>query len=95
MLNAILVAVHFVILAFSGHKQVALENAVLRQQLAVFKRDVKRPKLLGRGSPVLDRAKDDVAVAEGRAPSCALCAIVPGGRIVQIREASNWPCETG
>jgi hypothetical protein len=48
MLNAILVAVHFVILAFSGHKQVALENAVLRQQLAVFKRDVKRPKLLGR-----------------------------------------------
>ena len=48
MLNAILVAVHFVILAFSGHKQVALENAVLRQRLAVFKRDVKRPKLHGR-----------------------------------------------
>ena len=48
MLNAILVAVRFVILAFSGHKQVALENAALRQQLAVFKRDVKRPKLYGR-----------------------------------------------
>ena len=48
MLNAILVAVRFVILAFSGHKQVALENAALRQQLAVFKRDVKRPKLHGR-----------------------------------------------
>src|SRR5262249_19349134 len=48
MLNAILVAVRFVILAFGGHKQVALENAALRQQLAVFKRDVKRPKLHGR-----------------------------------------------
>ena len=48
MLNAILVAVRFVILAFSGHKQVASENAALRQQLAVFKRDVKRPKLHGR-----------------------------------------------
>src|SRR5215813_2432278 len=48
MLNAILVAVRFVVLAFSGHKQVALENAALRQQLAVFKRDVKRPKLYSR-----------------------------------------------
>src|SRR5215472_2150132 len=48
MLNAILLAVRFVILAFSGHKQVASENAALRQQLAVFKRDVKRPKLHGR-----------------------------------------------
>ena len=48
MLNAILLAVRFVIRAFSGHKQVASENAALRQQLAVFKRDVKRPKLHGR-----------------------------------------------
>jgi hypothetical protein len=28
-----------------GQKQVALENAALRQQLAVFKRNVPRPKL--------------------------------------------------
>jgi len=48
MWNAILVAVRFVILAFSCHKQVALENAALRHQLAVFKRDLMRPKLHGR-----------------------------------------------
>jgi hypothetical protein len=47
MLNAIVVAVRFVILLVSGHKQVALENAALRQQLAVFKRDKKRPTLRG------------------------------------------------
>jgi len=47
MLNAIVVAVRFVILLVNGHKQVALENAALRQQLAVFKRDKKRPTLRG------------------------------------------------
>ena len=31
-----------------GLEQVALENAALRQQLAVFKREVKRPRLLRR-----------------------------------------------
>jgi hypothetical protein len=35
-----LVAIRFVIILLGGHKQVALENAALRQQLAVFKRDV-------------------------------------------------------
>ena len=40
-----MVVSRFVILVFGGHKQVALENAALRQQLAVFKRDVKRPRL--------------------------------------------------
>jgi putative transposase len=44
-LNAILFWIRFVILVLGGHQQVALENAALRQQLAVFKRDVKRPKL--------------------------------------------------
>jgi putative transposase len=44
-LNAILVWIRFVILVLSGHQHVALENAALRQQLAVFKRDVKRPRL--------------------------------------------------
>ena len=46
MLNAIFVGIRFVILVLSGHGQVALENAALRQQLAVFKRDIKRPRLL-------------------------------------------------
>src|SRR5437868_12675411 len=45
MLKRIMVVIRFVILVFGGHKQVALENAALRQQLAVFKRDVKRPRL--------------------------------------------------
>jgi transposase InsO family protein len=44
MLNAILLAIRFLILLLSGQKQVALENAALRQQLAIFKRNVKRPK---------------------------------------------------
>ena len=45
MLNAIVVGIRFVILVLSGHRQVALENAALRQQLAVFKQDIKRPRL--------------------------------------------------
>ena len=45
MLNAILFGFRLVILVLGGHQQVALENAALRQQLAVFKRSVKRPRL--------------------------------------------------
>src|SRR3989441_4253376 len=45
MLSAIVVAIRFLLLIFGGQKQVALENAALRQQLALFKRDVKRPRL--------------------------------------------------
>src|SRR5215831_8378324 len=48
MLNTIVLEVRFVILLIGGQKQIALENAALRQQLAVFKRDVKRPKLYRR-----------------------------------------------
>ena len=45
MLNTVLLGLRLVILVLRGHKQVALENAAMRQQLAVFKRDVKRPRL--------------------------------------------------
>src|SRR5438128_6453380 len=45
MVNVIFVGIRFVILVLSGHRHVALENAALRQQLAVFKRDIKRPRL--------------------------------------------------
>jgi hypothetical protein len=38
MLNAIVVSIR-------GQKKLALENAALRQHLAVFKRSVPRPKL--------------------------------------------------
>ena len=48
MLNAIGVSIRFILLILGGHKQVALENAALRQQLAVFKRNVPRPKLNNR-----------------------------------------------
>jgi putative transposase len=45
MLNSLLLALRLLILVLSGHKQVALENAALRHQLAVFTREGKRPRL--------------------------------------------------
>ena len=48
MLNLLLLAIRFLILVFSGHKQVALENVALRHQLAVFTREKKRPRLRDR-----------------------------------------------
>jgi len=48
MLNAILVSIRFILLILGGQKHLALENAALRQQLAVFKRNVPRPKLNNR-----------------------------------------------
>src|SRR4249920_3149745 len=45
MLNAILLGFRLIILALSGNKQVVLENLALRQQLRVFTRDTKRPRL--------------------------------------------------
>ena len=66
MLNAIFVGIRFVILVLSGHRHLGLENAALRQQLAVFKRDIKRPRLHRRGSIVLDWAEDDLEELEIR-----------------------------
>jgi hypothetical protein len=48
MLNAIVVSIRFILLMLAGQKQVALENAALRQQLTVFKRNTRRPKLNNR-----------------------------------------------
>src|SRR6516225_5813391 len=48
MLNSLLLAIRFLILVFSGHKQVALENIALRHQLAVFTREKKRPRVRDR-----------------------------------------------
>jgi hypothetical protein len=48
MLNSLLLVLRFLMLVFSGHKRVALENAALRQQLAVFTRERKRPRLRNR-----------------------------------------------
>jgi hypothetical protein len=48
MLRSLLLAIRFLILVFTGHKQIALENIALRHQLAVFTREKKRPRLRDR-----------------------------------------------
>jgi hypothetical protein len=45
MLAALVVALRSLALICGGHRAVALENLALRQQLAVFKRTVRRPPL--------------------------------------------------
>ena len=45
MLNAILFGFRLIVLVLGGHRQVALENVALRQQLTAFTRDIKRPRL--------------------------------------------------
>src|SRR6266705_3592943 len=45
MLAALVVVLRSLALICSGHRAVALENLALRQQLAVFKRTVRRPQL--------------------------------------------------
>jgi putative transposase len=48
MLSVILHCVRLFFLFFSGSQAVALENLALRQQLAIYKRVNKRPRLAGR-----------------------------------------------
>src|SRR5215471_18565667 len=48
MLNSFLLAFRFLVLVFSGHRQVALENIALRHQLAIFTRQKKRPRVRDR-----------------------------------------------
>jgi putative transposase len=45
MLKAVFRILRFILLIFAGHKEVALENAALRQELAILKRDRLRPTL--------------------------------------------------
>src|SRR5713101_6840089 len=45
MLAALVVALRSLALICGGYRAVALENLVLRQQVAVFKRAVRRPQL--------------------------------------------------
>src|SRR5215470_16197876 len=45
MLKAVFRILRFILLIFGGHKEIALENAALRQQLAILKRDRPRPTL--------------------------------------------------
>jgi len=57
MLNSLFLAIRFLILIFSGHKHVALENIALRHQLAVHAGE-KATTSAQSGSMVLDRAKE-------------------------------------
>jgi putative transposase len=45
MLKAVFGTLRFITLILGGHKQIALENAALRQQLEILKREQPRPKL--------------------------------------------------
>ena len=45
MLKAIVSTLRFIILVLAGHREIALENAALRQQLTILKREQPRPKL--------------------------------------------------
>ena len=45
MLKGVFSTVRFIMLILAGHKQIALENAALRQQLGILKREQPRPKL--------------------------------------------------
>jgi putative transposase len=48
MLKAILSTLRFVILMLAGHKEIALKNVALRQQLTILRREQPRPKLRNR-----------------------------------------------
>ncbi len=61
MLTALVVALRSLALRCQGHRAVALENLALRQQLAVFKRTMKRPPTPPPRSTVLDVAGQRLA----------------------------------
>jgi hypothetical protein len=73
MLNSILAICRAVFLILGGHKQVALENIALRQQLGIFQRSVRRPKIrplgptvLGVSAESLERVEVGVGVCSAR-----------------------------
>ena len=45
MLNAILSLFRMILLLLGGYEQIALENLALREQLAIFQRSVRHPKV--------------------------------------------------
>src|SRR5215472_14342855 len=51
MLNTILIVLRTISLIFGGHEQVALENLALREQLGIFQRSVRHPKIRQRDRP--------------------------------------------
>ena len=60
MLNAIVIAIRFIILVLSGHKQVALENAALRQQFGRIQTLCQATPIAQSRPNVLGCAEDDL-----------------------------------
>jgi CheY-like chemotaxis protein len=58
MLNSLLLAIRFLFLVFSGHKQVALENIALRHQLARLHASEKPTTVARSRSIILDSAEE-------------------------------------
>ena len=55
---------------FGGHRQLALENLALRQQLAAYKRTATRPKSSYDGPALLGLAGQGLGRVEGTSPNC-------------------------
>src|SRR5262245_14427211 len=45
MLNTIVIVLRTISLIFGGHEEVALENLALREQVGIFQRSVRHPKI--------------------------------------------------
>jgi hypothetical protein len=82
MLSALVVALRSLALICGGHRAVALGHLALRQQLAVFKRTVKRPQL---------RHRDRLVWVDARAiqaPQGLAALTVPEDRLPACRRSS-------
>jgi hypothetical protein len=67
MLKAIFCTLRFIILILAGHKDIALENAALRQQLTILKREQPRPKLRHRDRLFWISSDEDLETMENGA----------------------------
>jgi hypothetical protein len=72
MLKSVFSALRFIVFILAGHKQLALENAALRQQLATQKATAAAETLLSR-STVLDVPDEDVETMENGARYRTTC----------------------
>ncbi len=58
MLKAIFSTLRFIILVLAGHKEIALENGALRQQLTILKKETAASETPASRSIVLDSPDD-------------------------------------
>lgn len=79
MFNAILLGIRFVILVLDGHQYVALENAALREQLAVLQKKCETAAVASTRPSVLDSVDECVDTME----VCSVDRPVTQTRILQ------------